>query len=352
MVNENITKNEHYIAIPPGYTLKEQLKQENISQKALAERTGISEKHISNIIKGKAPISRETSIKLEKVLGVPASFWNNLENIYRDKLAKIKEEEEMKKEFEILKEIPYAQMVKLGWIEHKKKAKDKVKTLCSFFKVSSLFNIPNVSQYSMGFRRQRVGNEYATYAWIRKGILDSEIIDTKPFSEKKLRKNLENFRKMTTKSPTDFQRNMTCLASECGIALVFLPHLYKTYSHGHTTKLSSKKIIVQLSLRNKYLDEIWFSFFHELGHILNNDFGKVYSEYEENRANKFAQDILIPFDEYTSFIENNILNEKSIEIFSEKINIDKGIVVGRLHHDKIIPYNYFNNLRKKYNLDQ
>jgi len=34
----------------------------------------------------------ETALQLERVLGVPASFWNNLEQNYREHLARVKEE--------------------------------------------------------------------------------------------------------------------------------------------------------------------------------------------------------------------------------------------------------------------
>ena len=48
-------------------SLKDILESEEMTQKDLSLRTEISEKHISNIIKGKANITPETSLKLEKV---------------------------------------------------------------------------------------------------------------------------------------------------------------------------------------------------------------------------------------------------------------------------------------------
>ena len=59
-----------------------------MSQEELAERCGVSEKVISEIIKGKAPITSEIAMKLDSVLGVPAHFWNNREQNYRDALAR------------------------------------------------------------------------------------------------------------------------------------------------------------------------------------------------------------------------------------------------------------------------
>jgi len=47
--------------------LKEYLKESHMTQKELSLRTLISQKHISNIIKGKARITPEVSIKLHYV---------------------------------------------------------------------------------------------------------------------------------------------------------------------------------------------------------------------------------------------------------------------------------------------
>ena len=48
---------------------------------------GLSEKHISRLIKGLVELTQDVALRLESVLGMPASFWNNLEAIYREKLA-------------------------------------------------------------------------------------------------------------------------------------------------------------------------------------------------------------------------------------------------------------------------
>jgi len=51
----------------------------------LAARTGTPLKTINGIIKGEGAISSGTAQQLERVLGIPATFWNNLERNYRMK---------------------------------------------------------------------------------------------------------------------------------------------------------------------------------------------------------------------------------------------------------------------------
>jgi addiction module HigA family antidote len=76
-------------AVPPGDTLKETIDAMGMTQAELAQRTGRPKKTINEIIKGKAAIMPDTAIQFERVLGVPASFWNDLERNYRETLARL-----------------------------------------------------------------------------------------------------------------------------------------------------------------------------------------------------------------------------------------------------------------------
>jgi len=62
-----------------------------MSQADLAERTGCPKKTIEELIKGKAPITPEMSLELERILGVPPFFWNNRERRYRENLSRKEE---------------------------------------------------------------------------------------------------------------------------------------------------------------------------------------------------------------------------------------------------------------------
>jgi HTH-type transcriptional regulator / antitoxin HigA len=71
-------------AVPPGETLLETIQEFGMSQAELAQRMGRPLKTINEIIKGKAAITADTALQLEKVLRIPASFWNNAERNYRE----------------------------------------------------------------------------------------------------------------------------------------------------------------------------------------------------------------------------------------------------------------------------
>ena len=85
-------ESKSYIATPPGVTIQEQRDDRGMTQKEFAKRIDISEEYISKLIDGEVHLTPEMAEKLELVLGVPASFWNKLEAIYQEKLAKIRNE--------------------------------------------------------------------------------------------------------------------------------------------------------------------------------------------------------------------------------------------------------------------
>lgn len=85
-------RSRSYIATPPGATIKEQLENRNMSQREFASRMNMSEKDIDHLINGEVPLTPDVANRLELVLGLPTHFWNNLESIYREKLAKAENE--------------------------------------------------------------------------------------------------------------------------------------------------------------------------------------------------------------------------------------------------------------------
>lgn len=71
--------------IHPGETLKEILEDKEMSQRELANRTYVTETHVSNVVNCLKPISIAYAKKLEYALGIDAGFWINLQANY-DKL--------------------------------------------------------------------------------------------------------------------------------------------------------------------------------------------------------------------------------------------------------------------------
>jgi HTH-type transcriptional regulator/antitoxin HigA len=105
----------------PGETLRETLESLDMSQSKLASRTGLTLKHINQIIQGNAAISPETSLALERVTGVEADFWNSLESRFQDHRVREEEAARLGKHEEWLQRMPLSALRKLGYIHSDKR---------------------------------------------------------------------------------------------------------------------------------------------------------------------------------------------------------------------------------------
>ena len=346
-----MVKSRSFIATPPGATIKEQLIDRGLSQKEFALRMGMSEKHISKLINGDVQLTPEVAVRLEMVLGVPAKFWNKLEATYREKLIKANAENEMDSDKELVKKLPYREMSKNGWVPETREATEKVIYLRKYFEVVNLEIIKDMKLSKIACRRlaETEKGNLALLAWAQKAKLEARAIETSLIDLKTLKEKLPEIRSMTAMNPADFCPKLIEMLSGCGIALVFLPHIGGSFLHG-ATFCDGNKIVVGLTVRGKDADKFWFSLFHELGHILlghiNQSDGTT--DEDEEAADNFAKETLIPTVEFNAFTSLNDFSKTSICSFAQKQNILCGIVVGRLQKEGFINYNRCNDFKTKY----
>jgi addiction module HigA family antidote len=363
MAKMNSTSCQPNYVIAPGETLRETLETIGMTQAELAERTGRPKKTINEIITGKAAITAETALQLERVLGIPASFWNNLERNYREALARLKEEEELQKQEEWANNFPIDAMAKMGWILREDTKIGKVRAVLNFFGVARIHEWKLLWENPEAAYRKSTAyqtNHYAVAAWLRKGEAEAAKIETKAYSRRLFNSALRTIRSLTGKPPEIFELEMRKICADAGVAVVFNPEIPGAHVYGATRWLKATKPLIQLSLRGKSDDHLWFSFFHEAGHILLHGKDEVFIETtdqdgarrdgikEEQEADQFSRDFLIPPKEYHTFLEDRQFNLASIQRFAANLGITPGIVVGRLQHEKVVPFNRANSLKKRF----
>jgi len=340
------------MAIHPGETLKDEIGFLNLTQVDLAKRTGLSEKHISQIVNGQDPISPDTAIKLERALGTPAEFWNNLQKSYELDCARISAERKMSAEIEEAKKFScYSELVSIGSIEKATDWKTKTENLLKYFGVDSLFYIPKTEEIAF---RQTPGkfDQRSLAAWLRCGEIKANAIKTESFDKKKVREIIPEARKLTL-HPEGFGKKLQDLCATAGIALIYTPYLKNTKVSGSARWLGDKAVI-QLNTKGSYSDIFWFTFFHELGHILLHGLKERFVDYtgkaineKEKEANDFAANTLIPSGEYQVFLKNRPLTKQTVKAFAESISVDPSIVLGRLGHDNIAQWRQIAGVRGK-----
>lgn len=341
------------IAIPPGATIKEQLDNRGMSQKEFAARMEMSEKHISHLINGDVQLTPDVAMRLELVLGLPAHFWSNLESIYREKLLRIKAENEMDEDKETVKNLPYNEMAKNGWVPSTRNSIERVYHMRKFFEVVRLGKLDAAFMPKIAARKLGNGekSDYALLAWAQRAKTEARTVSTAPINFERLKSIIPGLCEMTMQDPAVFCPKLCHELANCGIALVFLPHIGGSFLHG-ATFLDGTKIVIGMTVRGKDADKFWFSLFHELGHIILGHIGQrgETTAEDEDAANVFARNALIADNEFNAFTNRMMFDRQSIIAFAKRMGIDVGIVVGRLQKEGYIAFSDYQDLKTKYML--
>lgn len=344
---------------PPGETLHELLEERGMTQADLAARMGRPKKTISEIVRGKAELTPETALQLERVLGVPASLWGNLERNYREHLARVADLARLRKHTDWPRNFPVREMSKLGWIDQRSSGVENVRGLLDFFGVNSVegwqthYEAPAVA-----YRMPRAFAPHlpALAAWLRQGERQAQAIECEPYDAATFRAALQTARELTrAESVAALQTELPALCARSGVAIVFVPEIKGSKACGATRWLSPHKALIQLSLRYKTNDHLWFSFFHEAAHVLlhgkRDSFVEGSGEWgdptKEREADQFASELLISRSQMAELLAFKPLTKLAISVFAEHVGVAPGIVVGRLQHDGELRFNQLNSLKQR-----
>lgn len=348
-------------AVAPGEILLEVLEERGMTQSELARRMGRPIKTINEIIKGKAAITPETAIQLERSLAIPAQVWNNLESNYRGALAREQARRELEKEGSWVDRFPLRDLVRHGLVRSRVSKAECLGELLAFFQVSSRKAWEATwLRPASSFRASPAfeSRPEAIAVWLRWGEIQAEGIECGAFDAKRFRQALRKIRHLTNDEPFFvIIERVRALCAECGVVLVVTPELNGAPVSGAARWLVADRALIQLSLRHKSDDQFWFSFFHEAGHVLSSQRRRDYidavnggtdeDDDAEADANRFARDELIPPNDYDAFLASRERTTTSVRSFARELGIAPGIVVGRLHRDKKLDQSELNGLKKR-----
>jgi HTH-type transcriptional regulator/antitoxin HigA len=136
-----------------------------------------------------------------------------------------------------------------------------------------------------------------------------------------------------------------------GVHFAIVPHLAKTYLDGAAFRLNGHPVVA-MTLRYDRIDNFWFTLLHELAHIVAGHEGGYLDNLDEEsespeeiEANSMARNWLIDRDALTAFVGevNPYFSESRIRSFARSQGRHPAIVLGRLHYERLVPYQ---NLRK------
>ena len=348
----------------PGETVLDYLDFHEWSQRELARRTGLTPKTISEICNRKAPITPNTALALEKVFGRPAHFWLNLQMIFSEATARNSKLSQSSDWNQWVKRFPLQDMRRLKF--SLPAGRSEADVLLSFFGVSSPDSWRSVWEYAgVTYRQTRrfQTSEESIAAWVRETELVASGLEVAAFDEHQLLSSLEDLRLLTRKRADEVMEPVQQICAAAGVAVVWVPELRRTGISGCARWISDKRALIGLTLRYKTDDQMWFTFFHEIAHVLLHRQNHAFvldnaatdladrivdpeMQQCEMEANQFAADTLIPPKLLGEFVRRKSFTNDSIHSFAEALGVGPGIVVGRLQYERILARHEGNALKQ------
>lgn len=338
--------------VAPGETLRERLTEINLSQAELASRSGLSTKHINQIVQGVAPISHETALILERVTGLPAGLVNRLEAGYREALLRARHRELTAKDEEWVSLFPVKELQDRGLLARTRDMAALLDGLLAYFGVADREAWERVWMGPVAsFKRSKAfrSDPGSVAAWLRIGELGVRGRTTAPYEPARFRDALSRARALTRLD--SFSDELVELCAEAGVAVVFVPEVGRCRVSGSAWWATPTRAVIQLSDRYKGEDSFWFAFFHEAAHILLHSKKETFIDDEsgddqlESEANQFAANTLIPPAAAAGL--KGLASDTDVELFAAEVGVSPGIVVGRLHNDGVWGWNKGNRLRRR-----
>lgn len=324
--------------VNPGETIEENIDHLDMSKAEFARRMGIHSGVLHRIISGEIPLSVEFAMKLESVTGVPAAFWSAMEAKYRVRLRRqnVFSAEDRK----WFRAQPRKEMLEREWISGETEREQFLSAL-SFYRVADCQAWQKV--WEVPLAAARVSSKYkvspaSVAAFVRAGEIEAESVACKPYSTEAFKAALAQCRGLAARTLTrETLLKMRQLCAEAGVALVFVKAVSGAPLNGVTRWIGKDKAMILLSLRVGREDLIWFSFFHEARHVLDEKkktsflTGQAWAASpEEKVADSYAAEILLPQscdDEVVA-----LRTQADVDRFAGEHNLAPGIVVGRYHH--------------------
>ena len=359
-------------AIHPGRMLLEEIKARHLSQAEFAERTGITEKRLSDIINGKADITPSVAICVEAATGIPASLWLKLQMQYDEVIARQEEANSLKEDEEVLGLFPYSGIRKI-WpqLPDTRRPSERIVALRKMFCVSKLtllvenihndkFTISPVFRTS-GQSDDHVIDRYALAAWVQVGKLNAaqESLGNK-YNHSDLKRFAKEIPALSAEVDVSYAwKRIKEGMNKCGVKIVLVPYLPRTYINGAVYWEDDTPVII-LNVKTSYWDTFIFTLLHEIGHVLLH--GKRYKSLsfdaahtpllsnnvkEEEEADDFSLATLIEPKAFDGFVMEYHGGIEPIRRFAERCPVDYGVVASRMAKREIISWPFCSQFRRQ-----
>ena len=330
-----------------GSMLRDYLEYHKISQTDFADRLGISQKHMNEIINDKTSISLELMMAISLLTDIDVNliyYVENKKNVYNKLINKYKTDKEINK---LLNSYYINEMEKRGWIKLKDRSSlvQKYLDLVDFLKVKDLDTFNSYVNKRYLFKKKDDANDIKISLWINHcdNMINKEDINT--YDSNKFDLILTELKNERIKKYNE--KNIINILRKYGIILYIEDALKGSKIRG-CCKVMVDTPVIYLTRYYKEKSSFYFTLYHELMHI-KKDFNmlknKIYINEDEESIDKLALEEMLPGSVYKSILDNYSNRDK----IAKDNKIPLCFLYTRLAKEGIIKYNsneYMSNIEK------
>lgn len=341
---------------PPGEFIREELEARGWTQEDLAQIMGRPLRLINELVNAKKQITPDTARGLGEAFGTDPLYWMNLDSAFRLASAD-PADDAVSRRAKLYSSYPIREMIKRGWIESSPNLDVIEHRVLQFYRVKSVSEQPVFAHAAKATQYDE--RTPIQWAWLFRAKQLSEAVRVAAYDEDKLRQIISKLKALRA-APEEIRQVPTLLA-EAGVRFVIVEFLSGAKIDGAAFWLDDKSPAIALSMRFDRIDNFWFVLRHEIEHILNRDGLMVDLELseqleredvlpkEEQIANVAAAEFCVARSELGNFITRvrPLYSEQRILLFSKRIGVHPGLVVGQLQRRKEVPYTHFHKFLVK-----
>lgn len=352
------TTSEPRWASAPGESVLAALKARGETVEDLADALGLPDSVARGIVTGATDVTQEIAQGLVDVIGASVEFWMRREEQYRDSLRWLHADQ-------LAESLPLKQMSEFGWLPNSMDWRERASACLDFFSTEDAEEFNQRYRPILEAARFRTSaayesNELVLAAWLRRAEIVAAEIPTDEWSSTRLRDAIPAMRALTRhRDPGEFIPKLQKLAAGAGVAVVLVRAPSGCTASGAALTTERGQRVVALSGRYLADDHLWFTFFHEIGHLLLHEDEQVFvdeingadadANAIEQEANEFAVDTLIPGGvDLLKVGKARGPSRRDIVRFAARVGVSPGIVAGQLQHLGVIQRNQQNPLKRRY----
>lgn len=346
-------------ASPPGDTIKDALKEQQVDRSTLANALAVSKEDLDALIDGGIPLTIRLAERLSSSIGGSVEFWMTRDGHYQADRSRVVADAWARR-------MPIHDMIAFGWIQADVDDWISQMNEClRFFDVASpaAWEADNFALVEhTRFRASQLlrTDEFAVAAWLRQCEVKLSEIPCAQWDGDAFAQLVPQLLPLTRlRDPRRFLSELRAQCAEVGVAVDVVRAPRGCPVSGAARRLPNGQASIALSGRHRTDDHLWFTFFHEAGHLLLHGQEALYLDEieiapdavpsaEEDEADRFARTTLIP----TEFEHRLVLARRSpVELrkLAGEIGVSFGIVVGYLQHRGALSYNSrLNRLKNRY----